>query len=286
MKKNLAIIGHKTRGKEIINILEMLGGKRGEKIAGNDLFSWYYINGNGCIDYKHYSLFDGDTIMLTLEQFLEKYPYKIGDKVEYIKYDDEEFSVYEIKGMMWTGNTIVYTLDSFGFTCLTKDIRLHKENNMNKNKNFKSLNVETYLKVWDETENGLEVCVAEGYELIEKDGQFYITKQKSIYPKTYEECCEVIGDCADCSLTCFACGLLNNLQRLLLCRDAYWEIADWTPDWNNDNQIKYIIVNRRNNIIKDTYTAKNAILAFPTEKMRDLFYENFKELIEECKELL
>ena len=27
-------------------------------------------------------------------------------------------------------------------------------------------------------------------------------------------------------------------------------------------------------------------LAFPTEEMRDAFYENFKELIEECKELL
>jgi hypothetical protein len=28
------------------------------------------------------------------------------------------------------------------------------------------------------------------------------------------------------------------------------------------------------------------ILAFPTEEMRDAFYENFKYLIEECKELL
>jgi hypothetical protein len=28
------------------------------------------------------------------------------------------------------------------------------------------------------------------------------------------------------------------------------------------------------------------ILAFPTEEMRDTFYENFKDLIEQCKELL
>ena len=30
----------------------------------------------------------------------------------------------------------------------------------------------------------------------------------------------------------------------------------------------------------------NVILTFPTEEMRDAFYENFKDLIEGCKELL
>jgi hypothetical protein len=31
---------------------------------------------------------------------------------------------------------------------------------------------------------------------------------------------------------------------------------------------------------------KNHILVFPTAEMRDAFYENFKDLIESCKELL
>ena len=35
-----------------------------------------------------------------------------------------------------------------------------------------------------------------------------------------------------------------------------------------------------------TNCTRNTILAFPTEEMRDEFYENFKELINECKELL
>lgn len=278
MKRNLAIIGHKTRGKEIINILKMLGGKRGENLAGNELFSWYYINGNGCIDYKHYSLFDGDALMLTLEQFLVKYPYKVGDEVEYIKYNDEYPETYTITKMSWTGSTIEYSLDMNGLTCLAKDIRPCKKTNINMNKDF-------IIKETD-TDGKVEVVIPEGYGYSIENNKLYFIKKKPIYPKTYEECCEVIGDCADCSLTCFACGLLNNLQQLLLCRDTYWEIADWTPDWNNDNQMKYIIVNRRNNIIKDSYTAKNAILAFPTPEMRDAFYENFKDLIEKCKELL
>ena len=34
-----------------------------------------------------------------------------------------------------------------------------------------------------------------------------------------------------------------------------------------------------------TYT-HDCPFAFPTEEMRDAFYENFKDLIEQCKELL
>ena len=39
-------------------------------------------------------------------------------------------------------------------------------------------------------------------------------------------------------------------------------------------------------IQKEEIRYRNAILTFPTEEMRNAFYENFKELIEICKELL
>lgn len=39
-------------------------------------------------------------------------------------------------------------------------------------------------------------------------------------------------------------------------------------------------------IIKGIKQAGNKILAFPTAEMRDAFFEDFKELIEQCKELL
>ena len=118
--------------------------------------------------------------------------------------------------------------------------------------------------------------------------------QQSKYPKTYEECCEILEDVADCSLSCFACGLLNNLQKLLLCRDAYWKIAGeemglsepWEPDWKSLDP-QYIILYQYGGIDKaETHGEGNYILTFPTEEMRDIFYENFKEEIEKCKELL
>ena len=115
-----------------------------------------------------------------------------------------------------------------------------------------------------------------------------ITKKKKEYPKTYEECCAELNNYPfENGVDGYKFELLSTFQNLIICRDAYWKIADnWKPFWNNDSQFKYIIICRRDNIIKETYTAKNSILAFPTKEMRDAFYENFKELIEQCKELL
>jgi hypothetical protein len=233
---------------------------------------------------------DGNTLVFTLEEFLEKYPYKIGNKVDYIKYDDDEFSVYEIIGMVWTGTTIEYTLDSFGFTCLTKDIRLHKENNMNK---FKSLNVETYLKVWDETEKGLEVLVNDRFELKEDNGKFYIVKKQPEYPKTFVECAKMLDCFGAAHIDGYKCELLESLQELLVCRNAYWKIAGeqmdlgkpWEPDYTDDN-VKYIIGIHRNHLDLNCTIERNYILIFPSEEIRDEFYENFKNLIESVKELL
>lgn len=115
----------------------------------------------------------------------------------------------------------------------------------------------------------------------------------SKYPTSYEECCKITEDVADASLTCFACKLLNDFQKLLLCRDAYWEIAGrelgldnhWEPDWT-DGKIKYGITYYRNFLIHNNCTHSNKILVFPTEEMRDAFYNNFKNRIESCKTLL
>ena len=95
--------------------------------------------------------------------------------------------------------------------------------------------------------------------------------------------------------------LLCKFQVLLLCRDAYWKIAGeemglgkpWKPDWENSEERRYSIVNIAGDInLPETTLTKwilkvtNKILVFRTEEMRDVFDDNFKELIEQCKELL
>lgn len=80
---------------------------------------------------------------------------------------------------------------------------------------------------------------------------------------------------------------LETLQRLLIFRDAWWKMADdWKPDWTNFKVNKFCIGVDRNITSNCNKVTGNKILAFPTTEMRDAFYENFKELIDKCKELL
>ena len=80
---------------------------------------------------------------------------------------------------------------------------------------------------------------------------------------------------------------------MLVCRDAYWKIAGeqmglgkpWEPDFSDDSP-KYNIFKYENEITLSDNNWSNRILAFPTIEMRDAFHDNFKDLIEQCKELL
>lgn len=97
MSKKLAIKGHSTRGKEVIELLEMMGGKVG--IArGYDETGIYIIHGNGIIgvrfDYKRHL---DNYAIFTLEEFLENYPFKVGDIVDRTL----DYVACVINGMRW-----------------------------------------------------------------------------------------------------------------------------------------------------------------------------------------
>jgi hypothetical protein len=281
----LAIKGHRTRGKEVIEILEMIGGRKERNLGGAELCSWYYINENGVIDYKHYSLFY-DTMVFTLEEFLEKYPYKVGDKVssKYLKN-------YKIEEMKWTDIThrVVYKLQGMGWYSVD-ELKPYKEETMKENLEQITLDI------------------PDGYEFfgINDDNKVVLTKKYIQYPKTYEECCKVLGICPNGDIVYAGnwtyggeylekhLERIRNFQKILICCDAYWKIAGeqmgwsepWKPDWKSLDE-KYNIYNYRGVISHDCFTViDRCVLVFPTAEMRDAFYENFKSLIEECKGLL
>lgn len=148
----------------------------------------------------------------------------------------------------------------------------------------------------------------QGYEFVDENGnvinatKIVLTKKKSKYPKTYEECCKVLGpDTMDNGAQVYKWESIIRFQELLIARDAYWKIAGeemglgkpWKPGWENSEERRYSIVNIEGDInLPETTLTKwvlkvtNKILVFPTEEMRDAFYENFKDLIEICKELI
>ena len=127
------------------------------------------------------------------------------------------------------------------------------------------------------------------YEIQKEDGVFYAVRKTSIFPKSYEECCKILSETAEYDYKLYKPGSIFCLQKLLICRDTYWKLAgDWEPDWTDNTTNKYIIHCFGNEITKDVAfkAQKNSILAFPNEEIRDIFYNNFKSLIEECKDLL
>jgi hypothetical protein len=68
MINNLAIFGHLTRGENVIEILEMLGGKNVHNLTGNRKFAYYIIDSNKEIKGGSYIFGDEDCIFLTVEE--------------------------------------------------------------------------------------------------------------------------------------------------------------------------------------------------------------------------
>ena len=148
-----------------------------------------------------------------------------------------------------------------------------------------------------------EISLPEGYVFKDENGNEILTskiileRKKKEYPKTYCECKDILGlwDIDDTERGYYKTDLIDKLQMLLICRDAYWKIAGeeiglgkpWEPDWGNPDHDSYSTITRcGGKIIRTTIYTHDCPFSFPTEEMRDAFYENFKEEIEICKELL
>ena len=132
------------------------------------------------------------------------------------------------------------------------------------------------------------------FEMIQKDNGYYIVKKQLKYPKTYKECCDALGiGTMYNNVQGYKWELIIRFQELLMARDAYWKLEGeemglgkpWEPTLHH-KETHYAISNIGGEIKYERYGEYNAILVFPTEKIRDIFYANFKNLIEQCKELL
>ena len=140
------------------------------------------------------------------------------------------------------------------------------------------------------------IIIPKGYEFVgidDNNQQVVFEKIKSQqYPTTVKECCETLKllNHERNGISGYESGKLWALQKLLICRDAYWKLADdWKPDWGN-GKMYYIYYNPNvHDIAYGLFSFGSSFqvkLVFPTLEMRDAFYDNFEKEIEECKELL
>lgn len=331
----LSIKGHPTRGQEVIQLLEMLGGNNANNCYGKYCDRVYYINENGYIvqDFTPHIEQDTKFIIFSLEEFLEKFPYKVGDKVKNAKIND---FIGKIINARWDNNEeqIIYTVEwddvtKSTLTYYTRGLQPYKESKCLQElkeyldnatpeqleEDWKALKkfsevgpvVDEYVKQCkkDNKATGsridfslterIELDLGDTHEVVVENGKTYVVKKKPTYPKYYTEC-EDSGLSSNPVIVALAQGVcMGAFAKLIVIRNAYWEIAGkqlgldkpWEPDYTNLIDLKYCIINNGLHIeVFNSYTPTNKILIFPIEEMRDAFYENFKELIEQCKELL
>lgn len=354
----LGIKGHSTRSKELIEILEMLGGKNHCNLIGDDdrFFYYNYINDN----YIYNSYIGPDELngykIFSLEEFLEKFPYKVGDKVnvwvnhEHFAGPRLELEEAEIRSMRWNCGRceVAYRMKKATGEFYVQDIKGKVDDGSNKQSEceqcgraFGSVrcfdddcpsNTPNYVKDYTEIDKQCfdevhkryseitHVCLTghgytlpDGFHLVDENGKaidalkIKLVKNAPYYPTTYNECLDVLSmeyakhynlryftyehgyyEYATTDKLCLLQDKLNILGKLIICRNAYWKIAGdelglgkpWEPDYTNTENLFGLY-----NELKDTIINPSKFL-FPTEEMRDAFYNNFKFLIDQCKELL
>lgn len=309
MKKQLAIKGHEYRGKEVIEILEMLGGKK-TIYCGSDTLHIYSLDDSGKIITQLYqdSFLTSLTYdVYTLEEFLEKFPFKINDVVINSDYRGRGI----ITEMVWDCNNhgVKYCVkfEDFGTIAWFNSHEIKFANTSRKDDrnvndicdniliNQISAKVAIINLKSDVCDDEVELNLGD-YEIEVRDGKTYAVKKKPKYPTTYEECCGILGmtfDYPDIRMVSIdEYNLYSNFIQLIRCRDAYWKIAGEEmglgEPWKQDYDDRCLIIaNNNGNIHTYEYHGNNnIILAFPTMEMRNTFYENFKDLINDCKEFL
>lgn len=308
MGKELAIKGHQTRGEEVIELLKMMGGKNPYQFNGDKDCAAFVIDIDKNIRKLLY-IFDDEYMLFTLEEFLKEYPFKVGDKVHiYVQNDDTDgrydVEVAEISSMRWNRARckIAYKMKDINREFYKEEIKCKVDDSTKSIDNpidsSQFMQLGKTVAVCFNTanyENEVELKLGD-YEIVVRDGKTYPVRKKPAYPDNYEECVRIAKNIHGYDINIDAPAyreLLESFVKLLICRDAYWKIygeqmglgKPWEPDWN-DSTRKCTIVVIGNDLVKHYTFAQNFILAFPTEEMRDVFFENFKDLIEKCKELL
>ena len=147
-----------------------------------------------------------------------------------------------------------------------------------------------------------EYILPEGYIIKDEKGnvinarKVVLEKKKKEYPKTYEECCKVLGVSEfeynhTGTKVWYRHKLMATLDKLMLCRDAYWKLygeekglgKPWEP---SKDEMVYSFYRHSNKIETYVLSGESVTFEFPSAEMRDVFKKNFDPDIEICKEFL
>ena len=283
----ITIKGHPTRGNEVIQILENLGGKNASNHKGKDNYAYYISSIDSRIyktsilfsEYKHY----------TLEEFEREFPFKIGDRVISTT-TNFTGTIINLKENGW----YYVKLDSGNFLCISRQyLKLYKEMKEERNITLTFEKAQEWYK--------------KGGELKEVALQAFSEKELNPLPRSWVEFCKKyqikpgetfvdgyskfvgntvgprnpIVDKNVCPSIKSAEAHLAMIQLEQL-RNCWWN--GWEPIW--DISQKYCIYLSHNEVQVRMCTNVARFLTFPTREMALEFLECFRDLIELARNLI
>lgn len=293
----------------VIDVLTHLGAENKYDLSGNSPDSVYAIDANGCVlrikseEIKQINPFN----IYSVEEFWDAFPYKTGEKVVYKLPKFDLMIECEVIKARWDNveNTVIYSVKDGDSTVDVIASQIYYNNgHFDKVCQSGEIVSETEpinkIVMSNKYEDRVEVDLGDDYEIIVEDGKTFITKKSAILPKTYFDACDILGVSEHKEL-CYdnyslhdhttdyeyhQLDLMESLRRLIICRDAFWAVLSWKPDWNDQNTVKHVMYFQRGKLETNlAYTSKN-ILAFPDDVSMTKFKERFDVYIKACEELL
>ena len=264
MIMKIAIKGDELRGKEVIQILESLGGVNVCPLKGDAVYLYYYINYdcNNAIHCHDVAYVNKYCKKYTLEEFEKEFPFKIGDKVRHIT------SIGTIRKYCYMDNKPGYEVESMELGIIA---------------NIPAEILEPYKEMKEERNITLSLDKAKewyhkGGELKEIALQAFSEKELNPLPRSWEEFCK------DGYWHIRYPEKYKALFKLEKLRDCWRQ--GWKPDWNDAQQTKYCVVYHCEEFEINIFYEIKHFLSFPTIKMAKEFLECFKNLIEQARDLI
>lgn len=265
----ITIQGHPTRGNEVIQILESLGGKNLSNHNGKDNYAYYISNVDNRIyrtsllfsAFKHY----------TLEEFEKEFPFKVGDLCVYSSDIRNVEIIVKILGMAIKDDCIMYEvghkdiIKAHSYIYRKRDtLRPYKE--MKEERNI-TLTLEK-AKEW----------YKKGGDLKQVALQVFTEKELNQFPRSWEEFCKQGNPIASWRYTIPT--KYEALYKLEQLRDC------WIQGWKPTSEKAAYAIKVCSGKLDVFYYFTREFLSFPTREMAEEFLECFKDLIELAKDLI
>ena len=281
----IAIQGHSTRGKEVIQILESLGGINRLNHNGHYTNYFYYVAGDDntiawtCVRPQYRDVF-------TLEEFEKEFPFKIGDKIKHIT------SIGIIKEYCYIDNEPAYKVESMELGIIANIPAKILEP-------YKEMEIRNITLTLDKAKEWYK----KGGELREIALQAFTEKELNPLPRSWEEFATnyarrgyyISSDGKP--LMCASSGKFSSphvcpskksaeahlaLIQLEQLRNCWWN--GWEPIW--DCSEKWCIRLWGNELTIGTTKNISRFLTFPTKEMAEEFLKCFRDLIEQAGDLI